>query len=178
MRTDSVRIYRRTVMVGVAALLALPATAVAQGAASGPCKPVFDAVTKEVSTPHHAVTLKDGTTQGESIATADAIYVKLKGTWVKSPLTPKALLAQQQENIRSVTSASCTALPGEVVDGIATNVWQAHYEQADMGASDSKVWIAKATGLPVRTEATLQAGEKVSMVTHFDYDHITAPVVK
>lgn len=156
---------------------AFAAPAFAQ-AANGSCKPVFDAMLKETTTPHHAVTTKDGAPLGESITTADASYVKIKGEWRKSPMTPQATLAQQQENIRNTTVAACTALPDDVVDGKPAAVYQAHYEQKDLGASNAKVFIAKATGLPLRTDVSLQAGEKTSVVTHFDYDNIKAPVVK
>ena len=159
----------------LAAALALPAYAQAP---AGPCKPVFDAMLKETTTPHHAVTIRNGGTAGESIATADAMYVKLNGQWRKSPMTPKAMLDQQMENIRNTTTASCTLLPDEVVDGKPTTVYHAHYDQKDLGASDAKVWIAKAIGVPIRTDVSMQAGEKASIVTHFDYDHITAPPVR
>ncbi len=77
-----------------------------------------------------------------------------------------------------MTVASCTALPDEVVEGKPTTVYHAHYEQKEGGASDSKVWILKATGLPIRTDSTLQAGQKMPSSSRFDYDHITAPIVK
>jgi hypothetical protein len=158
-------------------LLALPAAARAQ-AANGSCKPVFDAMLKETMTPHHTVTTQRGEAPIELISTADATYVQLKGQWLKSPRPPKDYLAQQQENIRNVTVASCTALPDEVVNGHPAAVFHAHYEQKDAGATEAKIWIAKSPGLPVRSEVTLQAGQKTSTVTTYDYDHITAPVVK
>ena len=168
---------RRMLTSIAAALLALPATAHAQ-AANGPCKPVFDAMLKETLTPHHVVTTQPNEPPIELISTADATYVQIKGQWRKSPRTPKDYLAQQQENIRNVTVASCTALPDEVVDGKPASVYHAHYEQKDLGTSEAKIWIAKGTGLPIRSDATLQADRKTSVVTVYDYDHITAPVVK
>lgn len=155
---------------------AIAAPALAQ-APAGPCKAVFDAMLKEAMTPHHAVTTTNGRTS-ELIRTADETFLKIGGTWKRSPMSPQDLLAQQQKNIRDTTSASCTVLPGEVVGGTAAAVYQAHYEQQARGATDAKVWIAKATGLPLRTDVSLQAGEKVSIVTTFDYDNITAPIVK
>ncbi len=163
--------------LAVCGVLAMPGAAYAQ-VAQGSCKPVFDAMLKESVTPHHLVTTKNGAELGESISTGDTMYVKIKGEWRKSPMTPQEMLAQQQENIRSTSVASCTALPDDVVDGKAAVVYQAHYEQKDIGASDAKIWLAKATGLPLRTDVSLQAGEKVSVVTRFDYDNIKAPVVK
>lgn len=147
-------------------------------APAGPCKPVFDAMLKETTTPHHIVTTRNGTALGESITTADASYVLIKGAWKKSQMSPQAMLAQQQENIRDTTVQSCKALPDEVVDGRPTSVYQAHYEQKDVGVSEAKVWIAKATGLPLRTDVSIQAGEKTSVVSRMDYDNIKAPVVK
>jgi hypothetical protein len=102
--------------------------------------------------------------------------VKINGQWRKSPMTPKDNLTRQQENIRDTTVASCTALPDEVVDGKPALVYHAHYEQKDLGVSEAKIWIAKATGLPVRTDVSLQAGEKTSLVTRFDYDNIAPPI--
>lgn len=144
-------------------------------APAGPCKVVFDAMLKETTTPRHLVTTRAGAPPGESIGTSDAIYVKMRGGWKKSPLTPQAMRAQQEENIRSATSTACTALPDEIVNGAPAAVWHAHYEQPDLGVSESKVWISKATGLPLRTEVSVQAGQKTSVVTTFDYDHIVAP---
>jgi hypothetical protein len=151
--------------------------AVAQ-APPGPCQAVFDAMLKETMTPHHAVTVRSGAEAGESIATSDTMYVKVRGVWKKSPMTMHAMLAQQQENIRGATVASCSVLSDDVVNGEAAAVWHAHYEQPDLGVSESKVWVSKATGLPLKTEVSVQAGEKTSVVTTFDYGHITAPVVK
>ena len=161
----------------MAGLLALSSAARAQ-APNGPCKPVFDVMLKEAATPHHAVTIRNGGAPVEAISTADANYVMSRGQWRRSPITPKDQLAQQQENIRTVTKQSCTALPDEVIDGKPTSVYHANYEQKDLGASDAKIWIAKATGLPLRTDVTLQADEKTNVSTRFDYDHITAPAVK
>jgi hypothetical protein len=167
----------RSMLILAAVLLTLPAVARAQ-AANGPCKPVFDAMLEEASTPHHAVTSRSGAPEGESIATADAIYAKVKGAWMRSPMTPKDMLAQQQDNIRRVTAASCTLLPDETVDGQPAVVYHAHYEQQDRGSSDAKIWIAKATGLPIRSDVSLQADQKTSITTRYDYEHITAPLVK
>ncbi|HVT47263.1 MAG TPA: hypothetical protein VHD57_05700 [Vicinamibacterales bacterium] len=159
----------------LAGAIAVPASAQAP---AGPCKSVFDAVLKMTATPHHAVTSMNGTTRAESIATDDAMYVKLKGAWMKSPVPLKNTLALQQENIRNTTVASCTPLPDELVDGKPAVGYQAHYEQKDTGATDAKVWLSKANGMLLRTDVSLQAGQKTSEVTTFDYDHIVAPVVK
>lgn len=165
------------VVATMAVALVWPAAARAQDARNGSCKPVFDAMLKETMTPHHLVT-NTGTRTGEAIATTDANYVLVNGSWRKSPMSPKDQLAQQEENIRDTTVASCKVIGDEVVDGKAAIVYQAHYEQKDMGASDAKIWLSKATGLPLRTDVSLQAGEKASIVTKFDYDNIKAPIVK
>ncbi len=146
-------------------------------APAGSCKVVFDATLKQATTPYHMVATRDGRTS-ESITTADATYIQVRGTWRKSRMSPKDMLAQQQQVIRNTTLANCKALPDEIVDGKPTFVYQTHFEQKDLGASDAKIWIAKATGLPVRTEVTAQAGEKSASVTHFDYDNIKAPAVQ
>lgn len=157
------------------AAIATPAFAQAP---AGSCKPVFDAMLKMTTTPHHVVTTQNGAALAEGITTADTSYVLIKGAWKKSPMSPQAVLAQEQENIRDTTVQSCKALPDEVVDGKPASVYQAHYEQKDLGVSEAKVWIAKATGLPLRTDVSVQAGEKTSVISHMDYANIKAPVVK
>lgn len=166
---------RLLVLSFVTAVVAAPAFAQAP---AGPCKVVFDAMLAETTTPHHAMTIKDGQPMGETISTADAMYIKLKGDWRKSPMTPKDTFARQQENIRNTIAASCTRLPDDVVDGKPATVYHTHYDEKDLGASDAKIWLSKATGLPLRTDVTLQAGEKTSVVTTFDYANIKAPIVK
>src|SRR5215467_5880220 len=99
-------------VAAMAATVVLPAAARAQDARNGSCKPVFDAMLKETVTPHHTVTTMNGQTI-EAIVTADASYVLTRGTWKKSPVSPQATLAQQEENIRDTTVASCKALADE-----------------------------------------------------------------
>ena len=140
------------------------------------CKPVFDAMLKEAQIPHHAISTRNGQTAGESISTTDAMYVKVRGVWQKSPLTPQAYLAQQQENLKDVSTATCQQLPDETLDGAATSVYLARYDMKDFGLTEAKVWIAKSSGLPVRTDETMRGGEHVSEVHRFDYSNITAPV--
>lgn len=132
---------------------------------------------KQTTTPNHAVTtMKDQTV--EAITTADANYVRAAGVWRKSPISPETMLAMKQENIRNTSVASCAALPDEVVDGTPTMVYHAHYEQPGSGVTDAKVWIAKATGLPVRADTNTHAGQATSSSTRYDYKNIVAPVVK
>jgi hypothetical protein len=166
-----------TVLCFIGVGIAIAAAASAQ-APAGPCKVVFDAMLRETATPHRVVTATEGKPVSEAISTADATFVKVRGEWRKSPWTPKNALAQQQENIRAAIAPSCTALPDAVVDGTPANVYHMHYETADAGASDATVWIGKAAGLPIQTDVRVQEGQKTSIVTHYYYDHITAPVVK
>jgi hypothetical protein len=180
-RSAGAETAEETFMTGVL-LLSLIAGAIAAPAfaqaPAGPCKPVFDAMLKQTTTPHHIVTMQNGTAIGEAIATVDASYVKINGVWKKTPRSLKDTYTQQQENLRDITSSSCTKLPDDVVGGTAAVVYQVHYEQKDRGPVDAKIWIAKASGLPARTDVTTQAGQKVSLVTTLDYDHITAPPVQ
>ena len=88
------------------------------------------------------------------------------------------MLEQEQENIKDVTSSSCTLIGSDTVNGTPADVYSAHYDQKDMGVTEGKIWLAKATGLPLRTDLTLMAGEKTSTSSVFDYADIKAPVVK
>ena len=57
--------WLRVLFFGLVEAGVIAAPAFAQ-AAVGPCKPVFDAMLKETTTPHHAVTIRAGSPQGEA----------------------------------------------------------------------------------------------------------------
>jgi hypothetical protein len=139
------------------------------------CQPIFDAMLKEAETPHHVVSTRNGQPAGELISTKDTMFVKAHDAWKKSPLTPQDYLKQQRENIKSVSTSTCQQLPDEAVDGAAAAVYNASYDMKGMGRTEAKIWIAKATGLPVRTDESMRAGEHVSEVHRFDYVNISPP---
>jgi hypothetical protein len=152
------------------------APAIAQ--TSPACQPLFAAMIKQATTPNHAATtMSNPPMVSETITAGGAIYVKISGAWKKSPLTPQAMVQQQQDNIKNAKS-TCKQLPDDAVNGAPAAVYSVHSETPEVGTSDAKVWISKATGLPLRSDANLGGDAKTHMSTTYDYANITAPIVK
>ena len=86
------------------------------------CKPVTDAMLKMVTTPHHTVSTDGSQTTGETIGIDNTMYVRIRGVWRKSPMTPQDQLQQEQENIRNAKVYTCAKLRSETVNGIAAGM--------------------------------------------------------
>ncbi|MGH7649181.1 MAG: hypothetical protein ACREND_13775 [Gemmatimonadaceae bacterium] len=167
---------RGSVVAGVLATsvaLAQPAHAQKDMAS---CKVVFDASAKMITTPSHLyMTMNLGNGKpitSESISTGKVMYVLIDGKWTRSPLTVQDNLAREQANIKNATAYSCHKLRSESVSGVTATVYSAH-EANEAGASDSQIWIANGTGLPLKIESHLAGGGTAS--SRIDYAHITAP---
>ncbi len=173
------RTFASVLVVAVAAALGaigpVPALAQAPGAA---CKPVYDAMLNALSTPNHLVIVTNGKVEGEEITIGNTMYVKVGGQWMKSPMTTQDVIAQEQENIKNITSESCTKMPDETVNGAAAVVYQTQHERKEAGATQAKIWISESTGLPLRTDVGQQGGQKADVSMRFDYDNVKAPIVK
>jgi hypothetical protein len=159
-------------------VLFVSAPAIAQ--ISPTCKPVLDAYIKVTTTPHHAVsTENDGKAVTEMITFDGANYLKTRGVWKKSPLTPQDNLTRQQDNIKRAKVYTCSRLPDESVDSVPAFVYKAHIETRDVGSSDAQVWLSKGSGLPLRTEDDFNiTGTNRHFSNKYDYANIKAPVVK
>ena len=168
------RLGSTVLMLGVCSALAIGRPAAAQPTA---CKPVTDALLKATTTPHHAM---DASQKSETIVVDNTSYVRIRGAWHKSPLTPQAQLQQEQENIKNAKVYTCTQLRSETVNGIAAVAYKVHSETPDVGTSDGTVWIAPSLGLPVKTEEdlTLVTGQRRHISMTWDYANIHAPAVK
>ena len=150
---------------------------------SAACKPVIDANTKEISTPHHLYQTEASPDKGakprtsEIIATATTSYVLYKGTWTRINVTPKANLAQMQENLRNAKVYECRKLPDASVDGVQAMVYLAHAEN-DMAKNDATIWVAKSTGLIIREDLDMYGDEgdgKRHMTLRYDYSNVQPP---
>jgi hypothetical protein len=169
---------RLWILSAVCAGLCVAAPAAAQVSAA--CKPVSDAMLKAVTTPHHLTSKMTGRDEpGETIVTGDTTYVKSKGTWRKSPMSPADQLKQENENIKNAKVYTCQSLRTEVVNGVSTTVYKVHTVN-DSSTGDGMVWVAPSLGLPVRSEQDIDAGDgmKMHMVATWDYANIKAPIVK
>ena len=159
----------------VAALSALCALPHAQGAElSGDCKPVAAAMEKSVQADHATTTTRGADTM-QGITVGGAIYVQARGAWHKSPMTVQDNLAMSRENLKDAKEYSCKALPDSVVDGIPAANYATHTVNGDT-VVDSRIAIAKATGLAVSVENRLSGDANAVMVTHYRYGNVKAPI--
>jgi hypothetical protein len=153
-------------------LVAVPAAA--QTAAA--CQPVFDGMTKQTVTPNHMyLTMTGGSTMtSESITAGGAMYIQMNGKWMRSPTSPSDMKVLQQQDEKKTTT-SCQRLPDETVNGTAEIVFQVH-NKGEASTSDGKVWLAKATGLPMRGEEdVLSSATKTHISTRFEYTNVQPP---
>lgn len=101
-------------------------------------------------------------------------YSDASGRWEKTP----ANAAASMPDMRSAWDkkgrdqlSDAKYLGEETVNGRATHVYTAFAKGINgAGANDSKFWIAKSDGLPVRMEAVYRAGPLRSLTIDYDYD--------
>jgi hypothetical protein len=158
-----------------ATVLTFLLTAPASAQTTAACQPLFAAMDKLTNTPNHATITRDGADFGESISVNGAMYVKVRGMWVKSPTSMADTQKRMKESLDQAKYA-CARLPDESVAGAPAVVIATRSESAG-GVSESKVWIAKATGLPIKSEEDLTApAGKLHMSVKYDYANIQAPI--
>jgi len=164
---------------------ALFAAAVSAGPAFGQatvpaeCQPMMAAGEKQFTVPSHAVMTTTG--MGPAPMTSEVVniegttYVKVMDHWMKSPMS-SADLAKQAKAKMSAGKTSCAQQADENVGGVAANVYSSHTD-TEHGGTDSQVWVAKSTGLPLRSEIemTMSGGKKSHVSVKYDYENVKAP---
>ena len=164
----------------VISLAAVPAYA--QATLPAECQPVLAAGEKQFTVPSHAAISTTGMgpapMNSEVINIAGETYVKVMDRWMKSPMSSEQLVKQAREKMTS-GKTSCKQLPDESVDGVSANVYSSHTD-TEHGGTDSQVWVAKSTGLPLKTEIdmTMTGGKKSHVSVKYDYENVKAPEVK
>jgi hypothetical protein len=144
------------------------------GAAQGDCKLVFGATSKILNTPVHlyVTTNIGGKTQAvESIYAAGAIYIKFNGKWSPSPITMQETKQLEQKNLQN-NKATCRYLNDEPVNGEMAAVYSVH-DVSPKGVVDTKIWISKAKGLPLRQEDDV---DKTHNSTRYEYGNVKPPI--
>jgi hypothetical protein len=117
-----------------------------------------------------------GTKQSEEISTGKNIYVMSGGKWIDMQ-TSFAAMEQDKDSdpdTKKVSEESkCKALPDEAMDGQLASV----YLQSNPGLGiETKLWISKATNLPVRVDMTNDQGAmKILTVSRYEYGGVQAP---
>jgi hypothetical protein len=151
--------------------LAVPAAAQVNSPA---CKVPVDALTKVITADHATSADMNGKTT-RTITASGVNYVEVGGRWTRSAMGAEDSLKQVQENFRNATAYTCKQLADEAVGGEAAGVYSVH-EENQITKADSKVWISKKTGLPLKTEEDLAGVGHI--VVAYSYTGIKAPVVK
>jgi hypothetical protein len=166
-----------------ALLISATAARPARAAADPSCKPMLDALRKQIATPTHIYMTESGGVRGhgkpeshESIHTGGAIYVQMNGQWKRSPITTEDMRRQEEENVRTAKSMTCRYLRDEAVGGEAAAVYRSQVDNQDV-KSDATVWISKRTGLPLKSENDLDTGgnDKQHLSIRYEYSNVAAP---
>ena len=99
------------------------------------------------------------------------MYVETRRYWNDTPMTTKELI--DKVNKTSLKDELVCQRDGEeTIDGAVTTVYAVE-DKTPARASHSRVWIAKETGLPLKTEVHMHGGDVTTSV--FDYTHVQAP---
>jgi hypothetical protein len=144
-------------------------------AAQDNCKVVLDAMMKVFDTPTHAYVTMDvnGKSQtGESIYVGGLIYAKYGDKW-SAGTTAKEMKEIEEKN-RQTNKTTCTYLKDELVNGEMAAVYSVH-DVSPRSTSDSKTWISKSKGLPLRADTEL-AGGKNHISTRYEYGNVKPPM--
>ena len=145
------------------------------------CQPVFDALTKLITTPSHSYTTS--TPVGGKARTAETImtqgkkYIRANGKWMDTRVTTAEVLAQERENEKN-GKATCHLLRSEAVSGEAAVVYSFNRQTTGF-KEDSQIWISNSTGVPLREEQDADWGEKIGKAhnsAHFEYGNVQPPM--
>lgn len=133
-------------------------------AAEAECQPLFDAMNRLFKTPSHQYLKQTNSITGDKAVASEiindgkALYVMVGGKWQNSQATGEQLLEQEEMGRRKAKVTTCRLVHEEAVDGIPAKLFSAHTE-TEFGASDEQLWIANATGLPVRETIEMSMGD-------------------
>lgn len=145
------------------------------------CQPVFDALTKVVTTASHSYsthTSNGKPNSGEVIYTQGKVFVRVNGKWMKSPEDPKQVLEQEAED-RKHGTATCQIGREESVNGQRATVYSLH-SKTENATEEAEIWIAKGTGRALREEIDMDVGGGAMGKSHvsirYEYGNIQPPM--
>lgn len=166
-------------MLSVFLLLMMGQAATAHAADS--CQPVFDALTKAATTPSHSYTtniaVNGSKAESETIVANGQKYIRVRGKWMRIPVTSQDMLEQEKEEEEHGKS-TCQLLRSESVNGEAATLYSFHREYEEV-TEDEHIWISKGTGLPLRAEADVDSrGNHVKehASTRLEYSNVKPPM--
>jgi hypothetical protein len=174
----------RTVLVSASVLLALVSFNPTRATAAGSCDPVFNALTKVVSTPSHSysthTTLSpkgSKPTNAEIIYLPSKSYMRINGNWMENPISQSEILQQEQET-RKKGKATCQLMRNESVNGESATLYSLHSE-SENSKEDGQIWISTHTGLPLREEMDMEitdGGGKNHLSARYEYGNVKPPM--
>lgn len=164
--------------LSVLSLLVMGQAVTARAADS--CQPVFDAITKLVTTPSHSYS--NGVVNGkpsstETIYVQGKTYILARGKWMLSPATPTDVLKQELEDEKQGKSA-CQFVRSESVNGEAAAVYSMRRETETL-KEEGHVWISKANGRALREEVDVDYGVAIGkgrLSARFEYSNVKPPM--
>jgi hypothetical protein len=110
----------------------------------------------------------------ETVIIGKDLYLEMNGRWQKMPgglgaSIPDIRKAWDKEGRKWISDAKYVG--EDSVNGTPASVYTYHNKGAEgVGENDSKIWISKANGLPVRIEANYKSGTLKSMRIEYFYD--------
>jgi hypothetical protein len=149
--------------------------------AADSCQPVFEALTKIVTTPSHSYTTSTAANGGkqrtaETIMTQGKKYIRVNGKWMAPSVTTAEVLEQEKENEKN-GKATCQSVRSEVVNGEAAMVYSLRRETGGF-KEDSQIWISKSTGMALREEQDVDMGGEIGKAhnsARFEYGNVQPP---
>jgi hypothetical protein len=151
--------------------------------AADSCQPVYNAITKIVTTPSHSYSTQTAPLVNGQQRKVETIYVQGKtymlarGKWMVSPATPNDVLQQELENEKQGKS-TCQFVRNESVSGEAAAVYSMRRE-TDIGNEDGLIWISKSSGLALKKEADMDYGGKLGkmhLIARYEYSNVKPPM--
>lgn len=110
----------------------------------------------------------------ETVIIGKDVYLSMGDSWQKMPgglgsSVPDLRAAFDKEGRKWFSDVRFAG--EETVDGVPALVYQYKNRGAgNAGENDSKIWISKADGLPLKLEATYKSGTLRSMLIEYEYD--------
>ena len=143
------------------------------------CDAVVGTFARLAQTPNHQFTEqrgRSGAGRTESITTGTTRYIWTEGKWTSQPFSPAAEIMEEAARAKSEKS-TCRWIRDENIEGVAASLYSVQ-TKADYGSSDTKLWIAKVNGLPVREEIKLDLAKvpgKTRIEVRFVYAGVAPP---
>jgi hypothetical protein len=174
------KMHRTTTATFLAFVIIAVIPSLSMAHAADSCQPVFDALTKVASTPNHSYTTHTAangrSAEAETIFANGQKYIRVRGKWMRIPVTSQDVLEQEKEKEEKGKS-TCQFLRSESVNSEAAKLYSMHRKYGDV-KEEAQMWVSKSTGLLLRVEEDVNRGnnKKEHQSTHFEYGNIQAPM--